>query len=84
MALGRPVVALVPEPAACVPFGVLPKAVYNLWVAVAFMWGWIAALTIILLPIYENRTTFYAVMTCNTQATNPENKAMTAAEVNAM
>ena len=36
---------------------------YNLWVAVAFMWGWAAALFIILLPLWENRTTFIAVRT---------------------
>ena len=47
------------------PLGVLPKAVYNLWVAVAFMWGWAApaALVILLLLLpapgsgRSNRTT---------------------------
>jgi len=52
-------------PMATIPFGVLPKAVYNLWAALAFMWGWVAAIAIIGLPIYENRATFVAVMTCN-------------------
>ena len=51
---------------ATLPLGVLLKAVYNLWVAVAFMWGWAAALMIIGLPVYENRKTFAAVLTCNT------------------
>tara|TARA_B110001469_G_C9519986_1_gene258845 strand:+ start:586 stop:729 length:144 start_codon:yes stop_codon:yes gene_type:complete len=32
------------------------------------MWGWAAALLIIGLPIYENRKTFAAVLTCNTSA----------------
>ena len=49
---------------ATLPLGVLPKAVYNLWVAVAFMWGWAAALVILLLPLWENRTTFVAVPSC--------------------
>ena len=53
-------------PLATLPFGVFPKAIWNLWVAVAFMWGWAAALMIIGLPIYENRKTFAAVLTCNT------------------
>jgi hypothetical protein len=44
------------------------QAVWNLWVALAFMWGWAAALLIIGLPIYENRKTFAAVLTCNTSA----------------
>ena len=29
---------------------------YNLWVAVAFMWGWAAAIIIIGLPLYEHRS----------------------------
>ena len=29
---------------------------YNLWVAVAFMWGWAAAIVIIGLPLYEQRS----------------------------
>lgn len=62
-------------PLATLPLGVLPKAVYNLWVAVAFMWGWAAALFIILLPLWENRTTFIAVLTCNTAMNTPESKA---------
>ena len=32
------------------------QAVYNLWVAVAFMWGWAAAIVIIGLPLYEQRS----------------------------
>jgi len=55
-------------PLATLPLGVFPKAVWNLWVAVAFMWGWAAAIMIIGLPIYENRSTFIAVLTCNTSA----------------
>merc|ERR1711918_121874 len=52
-------------PAMCLPWGVLPKAVYNLWASVAFMWGWIAAILIIGWPIWENRKTFVAVITCS-------------------
>ena len=65
---------------ATLPLGVLPKAVYNLWVAVAFMWGWAAALMIIGLPVYENRKTFAAVLTCNSGGTKAvAAKATTAA-----
>ena len=52
-------------PLATLPFGVFPKAVWNLWVALAFMWGWAAAIMIIGLPIAENRKTFMSVLTCN-------------------
>jgi len=71
---GLSVFLIVVWPLATLPLGVLPKAVYNLWVAVAFMWGWAAAIIIIGLPLYENRTTFLAVLTCNTKMNAPENK----------
>ena len=63
---GVSLILIVVWPLATLPFGVFPKAIWNLWVAVAFMWGWAAALMIIGLPIYENRKTFAAVLTCNT------------------
>jgi len=63
-------------PLATLPLGVLPKAVYNLWVAVAFMWGWFAAIIIIGLPLWENRGTFIAVLTCNTERNSPMNQKM--------
>ena len=50
-------------PAATVPWGVLDKALYSIWASVAFIWGWLAAIMIIGLPIYENRTTVLAVLT---------------------
>merc|ERR1719482_512846 len=63
---GVSLILIVVWPLATLPLGVFPKAIWNLWVAVAFMWGWAAALMIIGLPIYENRKTFAAVLTCNT------------------
>jgi len=65
---GVSLVLIVVWPLATLPLGVFPKAVWNLWVALAFMWGWAAAIMIIGLPIYENRKTFMAVLTCNTSA----------------
>ena len=61
---GLSLVLIVVWPLATLPLGVFPKAIWNLWVAVAFMWGWAAALVIILLPLWENRTTFVAVPSC--------------------
>ena len=78
---GVSLILIVVWPLATLPFGVFPKAIWNLWVAVAFMWGWAAALMIIGLPIYENRKTFAAVLTCNTSGGTPAvaAKATTAA-----
>merc|ERR1712006_30235 len=52
-------------PAICLPWGVFPKAVYNLWASIAFMWGWVASMMIVSLPIWENRKTIMAVLTCS-------------------
>lgn len=62
---GYTVLLIFAWPMACLPFGVLPKAVYNLWCSVALMWGWVAAMVIIGLPIWENMTTVGAVLTCS-------------------
>merc|ERR1711933_234538 len=67
-------------PLATLPLGVLPKAVYNLWVAIAFMWGWFAAIIIIGLPLWENRETFFAVLTCNTQMNSPKDQKVAEVE----
>jgi len=48
------VVRVVLWPLACVPFGVFGKSTFQLWAAIAVMWGWIASLTIIVLPVHES------------------------------
>ena len=50
-------------PLACVPMGAFGKSTFQLWGAVALMWGWVAGLTIVILPIYENLDTVKAVIT---------------------
>jgi len=50
-------------PAATVPWGVLSKSLYGIWASVAFIWGWLAAIIIISLPLWENRKTILAVLT---------------------
>jgi len=52
-------------PLMCIPLGNFGKSTFQLWAAVALMWGWIAGLTIILLPIYESFDGIWAVLTCN-------------------
>jgi Na+/proline symporter len=46
------------------PMGVLPKGVYALWVAVAFAWGWLGTIVIILMPLWENSASILNVLTC--------------------
>jgi len=51
---GYTLVLCVAWPLACVPLGAFGKSSFQLWAAVALMWGWCAGLLIILLPIYES------------------------------
>jgi hypothetical protein len=46
------------------PMGVFPKAVYTLWVSVAFVWGWVGMLVIVFLPLWENADLIVSVATC--------------------
>ena len=46
------------------PMGVLPKGAYALWVAVAFAWGWLGTIVIILMPLWENSKSIMSVLTC--------------------
>jgi len=52
-------------PVATFPWGVFSKAIYQLWTSVACMWGLVAAIVIIFMPLYENRDTVARVLTCN-------------------
>ena len=45
------------------PMGVLPKGAYALWVAVAFAWGWLGTIVIILMPLWENSANILNVLT---------------------
>jgi len=51
---GYTVVLCIAWPLACVPLGAFGKSSFQIWAAVALMWGWIAGLLIIILPIYES------------------------------
>lgn len=46
------------------PFGVLPKGTWAIWVSVAFTWGWVGTIVIIIMPIWENWDAIYNVLIC--------------------
>jgi hypothetical protein len=50
------------------PFHALPcsKSLYTIWASIAFVWGYMAAIIIIALPIIESWSTIINVLTCNT------------------
>ena len=50
-------------PLIAAPWGVFPEALYSLWASVAVCWGYLAAIIIIGLPLYENSATITRVLT---------------------
>eukprot|EP00307_Rebecca_sp_RCC1486_P002653 CAMPEP_0119423020 /NCGR_PEP_ID=MMETSP1335-20130426/29384_1 /TAXON_ID=259385 /ORGANISM="Chrysoculter rhomboideus, Strain RCC1486" /LENGTH=281 /DNA_ID=CAMNT_0007448493 /DNA_START=1 /DNA_END=846 /DNA_ORIENTATION=+ len=48
-------------PLATVPWGVFPKAVFALWSSIAVMWGFLATVVIIFLPIIESGNDIVAI-----------------------
>jgi len=57
-------------PLACVPFGVFGKSTFQLWGAVAMLWGWSCGLTIVILPVYESAGWFIATLGGATKKTD--------------
>ena len=57
-------------PLACVPFGVFGKSTFQLWGAVAMLWGWSCGLTIVILPVYESAGWFIATLSGATKKTD--------------
>jgi len=51
-------------PLSVLPWGVYPKALYALWVSISVVWGYTASIVIVFLPLYENKATIIAVLTC--------------------
>jgi len=63
-------------PLACVPLGAFGKSTFQMWAAIALMWGWCAGLTIVILPIWESIDGFIQVITCR-PSTAPGDVKMT-------
>ena len=42
--------------------GTFGKSTFQLWAGIALMWGWIASLVIVGLPIYESRYTISSIL----------------------
>jgi hypothetical protein len=51
-------------PAAVMPWAVFQISIYSIWASIALVWGYIAGITIISLPLYENRATIWRVLSC--------------------
>merc|ERR1711935_512366 len=46
-----------------VPMGAFGKSTFQLWAAVALMWGWIACAVIVIYPVYESFGIFSTTFT---------------------
>jgi len=51
-------------PLGVVPWGVFGKSSYQMWASIAMIWGWLAGLTIIFLPLWESKDAILSVLTC--------------------
>jgi len=78
---GYTVFLCVAWPLMCVPMGAFGKSTFQLWAAVALMWGWIAGLTIIALPLYESSAGLMAVLNCKKGGNTKVSKAKDATVV---
>jgi len=61
---GYSVFLVIAWPLAFVPMGAFGKSTFQLWAGVALMWGWIASIVIVSLPIYESMDGICSVLTC--------------------
>jgi len=59
-------------PLAVIAWGVFDKANYTLWASIAYCWGYIGSLVIVVLPVYESWGSLKNVLTCTKPA--PEAK----------
>lgn len=48
-------------PVATIPWGVLPRSLFAIWSSVAVVWGFLATVVIIVLPIYESKDDIMSV-----------------------
>jgi len=61
---GYSVFLVIAWPLAFVPMGAFGKSTFQLWAGVALMWGWIASIVIVAMPIYESMDGICAAITC--------------------
>jgi len=50
-------------PLGAIPFGSFGKSTFQLWAAVALMWGWVACAAIVIYPVYESFGIFSTTFT---------------------
>ena len=62
-------------PLAAIPFGNFGKSTFQLWAAVALMWGWCASTVIVLYPMYESFTMISSIFT-GVKAPTPASKGV--------
>jgi len=63
--LGLSIFLIFVWPLITVTWGVFSKSLYTIWASVAFVWGYVGAVFIIFLPIYEAKDTLFNILTCN-------------------
>jgi len=60
--LGFTIIMVIIWPVLSVPAGVFSKEYFGMWVAISIIWGFVATVVIVVLPVYESRAGIYMVI----------------------
>lgn len=60
--LGFTIIMVIIWPVLSVPAGVFSKEYFGMWVAISIIWGFVATVVIVVLPVYESRAGIYCVI----------------------
>nr|QPB67292.1 urea active transporter 3.2 [Bangia sp. ESS1] len=74
--IGLALVLVVAWPLLALPAGVFSKSYFTFWVILSIIWGLLATGAMVLLPVWESRTSILGVLTCGKVAPPVEAKSL--------
>lgn len=74
MGVGLSVLLIIVWPVSVLVWGVFDKSLYTIWASVVFVWGYVAAVVIIILPVYESSDIFIQILCCTVTKTENQVK----------
>jgi len=74
--IGLALVLVVAWPLLTLPAGVFSKGYFTFWVILSIIWGLMATLAMVLLPVWESRSTILAVLSCGSITLTPVGKVI--------
>jgi len=74
--IGLALVLVVAWPLLTLPASVFSKGYFTFWVILSIIWGLMATLAMVLLPVWESRSTILAVLSCGSITLTPVGKVI--------